>query len=464
MNRLPLVESYQAMTTEIRIKRGLNLPLAGEAPLELRRLSAKSTRYGVIPDDYCGVVPKLAVRVGDSVLAGDPLLFHKRFPELKITSPVSGTIAEIVRGAKRKILSIVITPSEEQEYHSFPVLDLGKASREEIRDTLLASGMWAFMRQRPYDIVAEPHVVPRDIFVTAHFTAPLAPGFDFLAERRIHELQPALKALTKLTDGKVYLSVAPDSKLSIDIPGVEMVKVHGPHPAGTVGLLLNKIRPLNKGEVVFTAKATDLLAMGRFLTTGHVDYTRRIALTGSEAGMPGYFDLLPGCHVEEVFASQLAKKNSHERVINGNVLVGRLVDGAAPFLSLAGDQLTVIPEGDNVHEAFGWIAPRFRQFSISHSYFSWLMPRRKYALDARLKGGERAMIMSNEFPKVFPLNIYAEALLKAIIAYDIDQMEALGIYEVAPEDFALCEFVDSSKQPLQQIVREGLDQLYKEMN
>ena len=249
------------------------------------------------------------------------------------------------------------------------------------------------------------------------------------------------------------------------IEGVEECIAKGPHPAGTVGFLINATKPINKGDIVWTLKATDLLVMGKLMETGIADYSRTVALTGSEATQRGYTTIVPGCLLQEEIAATIpASPKRHLRLINGDVYTGKKIDEQRPFASWDIDQTTLIPEGDETNEILGWIAPRLNQFSISKTYFSWLFPKKRYSLDARIKGGERHMIMSGEFEKVFPLNIMPEALLKATIAFNVDKMEALGIYEVAPEDFALCEFVDSSKQPLQQIIRQGLDMLYKEMN
>lgn len=457
------------MSETIKIKRGLSVLLQGEADEVCLSPSGKSERYALIPEDFTGVVPKLAVKVGDKVKAGDALFYHKRFPEMKFVAPISGEVVEVARGAKRKILSIELIPEKTTEESpsnlSETTFPLASASREEVKNHLLASGLWGFIRQRPYDIVAEPDKTPRDIFVTAHFTAPLAPRFSYLLEQEANReyLTTALKALQKLTDGDVYLGV--ETPLGLGVEGIKEYVTKGPHPAGSVGVLINYTKPVNKGEIVWTLKATDLLVMGRYLTTGRPDFSRQVLVTGSEATERGYVTLTPGCQLAKEIESTIpATSEKHLRLINGDVLTGKKIDEERPFASLDIDQTTLIPEGDDVHELFGWIAPRLNHFSISKTYLAWLRKNKRYRIDARLKGGERHMIMSGEFHKVFPLDIMPEALLKAIIAFNIDKMEALGIYEVAPEDFALCEFVDSSKQELQQIVRHGLDMLYKEMN
>ncbi|MBF1047587.1 MAG: Na(+)-translocating NADH-quinone reductase subunit A, partial [Porphyromonadaceae bacterium] len=406
--------------------------------------------------------PKVIVQPGMRVLAGEALLAHKAHPELKLTSPVSGEVVAVHRGEKRKVLSVEVRPEATIEYKEYATADALSMERSQLLSLLLESGMFSFFKQRPYDRIANPLDTPRDIFVTANLTAPLAPKFAYLVKGREHELQLALDALTRLTPGKVYLGVGTGELTGIRT--VERVEVRGPHPAGLVGVLINHTAPVNKGEVVWTLKATDLLVIGRFLKTGRVDFSRTIALTGSEAKELGYVKVLPGARFEEVLAGRLAKKDSHERIIEGDVFTGVKVDEAHDRMSFGIDQITIIPEGDDQHEVLGWALPRFKQFSMSRTYFSWLMPGKEYALDARIKGGRRAMIMSGQYDSVFPMDIYPEFLLKSLIAFNIDDMEARGIYEVAPEDFSVCEFVDTSKIPLQQLVRQGLDELYKEMN
>lgn len=448
------------MASIISVKKGLSLNLKGKAPEVSLGKAACGSTYAIVPADYVGLTPKLLVREGDQVQVGSPILYHKASPDFKFTSPVSGEVVAINRGAKRKVLSVEVKPIGEPSYKVFSV-DL--SSREAILSLLLESGLFAFFRQRPYDRIADPSVAPRDIFVTANFTAPLAPSFKYLAKDSQAEIQTALTALSKLTDGKVYLGV--EAGVLEGVTDVERIVVNGPHPAGLVGTLINYTKPINKDEVVWTLKATDLIVIGRLLRTGKVDYTRTIALTGSDSRELGYIEVLPGARFSEAFPSGLAQKSEHERIIDGDVLTGVQVNADHEFMSYQIDQITVIPEGDDVHDMFGWALPGFGKFSMSRSFFSWLAPKSKeYTLDARLQGGERAMIMSGEYDKVFPLDIYPEYLLKSIIAFNINDMEARGIYEVAPEDFALCEFVCTSKMPLQQIVRDGLDELYKEMN
>ena len=448
------------MANVIKIKKGLDINLKGKAS-EVMLSSGKSASYAIVPDYYSGILPKVVAKVGDKVKAGSVLMVDKNRPEIKFVSPVSGEVAAVNRGEKRKVLSIVVTPDAQNEYEDFGKKSVSSLNADQVKETLLNAGMWPFIKQRPYDIVASPAETPRDIFVTAFNSAPLAPNFDFIVKGQESDLQAGLDALSKLTNGKVYVGVKAGS--SVKLNGVEVVGFEGPHPAGNVGVQINHIKPVNKGEVVWTVNATDVILMGRVFNKGIADFSRLVAVTGSEATERGYVKVVAGCTIESILGGKVLD-NGHVRMISGNVLTGTKVS-MNDYLGAYDCQVTVIPEGDDVHELFGWAVPGFNKYSTSHSYLTWLIGRGKeYVMDARIKGGKRAMIMSNEYDKVFPMDILPEYLLKAIIIFDIDKMENLGIYEVAPEDFALCEFVDTSKIELQKIVRNGLNLLYKEMN
>jgi Na+-transporting NADH:ubiquinone oxidoreductase subunit A len=397
------------------------------------------------------------------VKAGSVLMTDKRFPEIRFVSPVSGEVAAIHRGEKRKVLSVEVKPDGNIEYESFPAKAIASLSGAEIRELLLEAGLWPYIKQRPYDRIAAPDTTPRDIFVTACNSAPLAPDFDFVARDETDAFQAGLDALARLTPGKVYVGI---KKGAVIRPQrVELVELDGPHPVGNVGVMINHIRPVNRGEVVWTLNAADVLFIGRLFLKGIVDLGRLTALTGSEMTVRGYVKALSGCTVRSLTEGRIMPGNRHVRLISGNVLTGAKV-GLSDFLGAYDNQITAIPEGDEVDEFLGWGMPGFGKYSVSRSYFTWLAGKaREYVIDARIRGGRRAMIMSNEYDRVFPMeDILPEYLLKAIIAFDVEKMENLGVYEVAPEDFALCEFVDASKIELQKIVRHGLDLLYTEMN
>lgn len=449
------------MANVIKIKKGLDINLKGKASKALLTAD-KSDSYAIIPDDYSGIIPKVIAKVGDKVKAGSPLMMDKNRPEIKFVSPVSGEVIAVNRGEKRKVLSIVVKPDAQIEYEDFGKKSVSSLKAEEIRETLLASGIWPSIRQRPYDMVAIPAYEPRDIFVSTFYSAPLAPDFEFIVKGQEADFQTGLDALAKLTPGKVYVGVKAGS--SLKMKSVETVEVEGPHPAGNVGVLINHVKPVNKGEVVWTIDPQDVIVIGRLFNKGVADFTRMVAITGSETTERGYIKTIAGCTINSLLAGKILGNEEHVRIISGDVLTGIRVD-LLDYLRAYSRQVTVIPEGNDVHEFLGWGVPGFNKYSAGRTYFTWLLGGNKeYVLDARIKGGKRAMILSHEYESVFPMDIMPEFLLKAIITFDIDKMENLGIYEVAPEDFALCEFVDTSKMELQQIVRNGLNLLYKEMN
>lgn len=449
------------MAQEISIKKGLDIRLAGEAPREVIP-SEVGSLYGVSPASFPGLQPRLSVQAGDRVMAGSPVLFDKTHPEMVLASPVSGEVVQVVRGAKRKILYVEIKADAEETCKDFDVADVASRSREELLSLLMESGMLAFVRKRPYDLVVDPEERPRDIYVTASFTAPLmVDAMTLLGEDKKY-LQIAADVLRKLTDGDLYMGCAPGEAPGLE--GVREYELKGPHPSGNAGVLINHTRPINKGEVVWTLSVTDMAVLGRFLTTGRVDLTRRVVCAGSSMAKRGITVVRAGARIADILSDKLARTEEHTRVIDGDVLTGLQVTEEHPYLSLQTNILTAIPEGDETVELLGWMAPGRDKYSVSRTFPAWLAGKRKYTIDARLHGSERPLMFSNEYDKVFPMDIYPEQLIRAILTFDIERMEQLGIYEVAPEDFALCEFVDTSKLPLQAIVRDGLDQLYKEMN
>lgn len=440
------------MANVIKLRKGLDVNLKGKASLETIQTKVEG-QYALIPDDFYGMKPKVVVKEGDTVKVGDALFVDKNHPEVKFVSPVSGTVAQVERGERRKVMSVRVDADGKQTAASFTEKDPLKL--------LLESGLFGFFRMRPYDVVANPEDKPKAIFVSAFNSMPLAADFDYVLQGQEKEFQTGLSLLAKIA--KVNLGISKQQKA----PALTAAKdctinvFDGPAPAGNVGVQINHVDPINKGEVVWTLGAEEVIFVGRLVLTGKVDFTRTIAVAGSEVKAPKYAKTLVGQSIKDIIAGQIDESKSL-RIINGNPMVGvkTAKDG---FLAAHATEVTVIPEGDDVYEMLGWIAPRFKEFSTSRSYFSWLKPKKtEYELDARIKGGERHMIMSGEYDRVFPMDIYAGYLVKAIIAGDIDRQEALGIYEVAPEDFAIAEFVDSSKLELQRIVREGLDILRKE--
>ena len=438
---------------EIKIKKGINLNLEGAiADATITDTSCKS--FAVIPDDLTGITPRLDVKEGDSVEAGSVLYHDKNHTEVKVTSPVAGRVAAVARGERRKIEAIVIEADGSNKAKTFD-------TKGDVRNTLLESGLWCALRQRPYDIVPDPSVKPRDIFITAFDSAPLAPDFSLLLNGKEKYLDKGIEVLSTLTDGNVYLGCCPE--WVPDAKGCIINTFNGPHPAGNVGVQIANVKPVNKGETVWTLDAVTAARIGELFTTGSVPFDTIVAVTGESIKHPHYARCTMGCTVASLLGNDVDNPENC-RIVSGNLLTGNHV-AANGYLRFPYRQLSVITEVKNPADFLGWASLSPRRFSIYHSFTNWLLRRGKPAeFDAKLNGGERAIIMSGEYDRMLPMDILGEFLIKAIIAFDIDKMEQLGIYEVAPEDFALCEFADTSKLPLQKIVREGLDKLYKEMN
>ena len=440
------------MAKVIKLRKGLDVKLKGTASLETATVSCPG-EYALVPDDFVGVKPKVVVKEGDSVKAGDALFVDKLHPEVKFVSPVSGTVSLVERGDRRKLLSIRVKADKEQVAREFDV-------KGDVKALLMESGLFAFFRSRPYDVVANPDDNPKAIFVTAFNSMPLSQDFAYVVKGQEQDFQAGITALSKLA--RVELGISKAETMLTDVKDCQVTIYDGPAPAGNVGVQINHTSPINKGEVVWTLSGEEVLFIGRLLRTGKVDLTRTIALAGSEVKAPKYYKVKVGQQLTTLLSGNVVEAKYSQRIINGNVMTG-FKTTADSYLAAHATEVNIIPEGDDVDEFMGWISPfRLKQFSTSRSYWSWLCPKKEYTLDARVKGSERHIIVGGEYDKVFPMDIYAGFLIKAIITGDIDRQEALGIYEVAPEDFAIAEFVDSSKLELQRIVREGLDILRKE--
>lgn len=450
------------MSITVRLKKGLDIKLKGVATKTLAG-EVVANLYGVKPVDFPGLTPKLNVREGDKVLAGSPLFHDKLRPEILFTSPVSGEVLYINRGDRRKLLEIVIQ-KEGDEYVDFGKADAAGLSREKIRETLLKSGLWPAIRQRPYNVVANPNNVPDAIFISGFDTAPLAPDYNFIIDNSQEtNFRKGIAALTKLTDGKINLILngkGDSSEVLKKTSGVEISYISGPHPAGNVGIQIHHIRPINKGDRVWTVNLQDVLAIGRLFEEGAYKHDRIIALTGSEVLNAQYYRIRSGASIASIVKDNVRPGNL--RYISGNVLTGTRIT-ADGFLGYYDSQVTVIPEGD-YYEFFGWMMPGLNKFSFSKTFASSLLPRKSYSLDTNLHGGERAFVMTGMYEKVVPMDIYPMQLLKAILAEDIELMENLGIYEIAEEDFALCEYICPSKVEIQSIVRKGIDLMIREMS
>jgi Na+-transporting NADH:ubiquinone oxidoreductase subunit A len=449
------------MSKDIRIKKGLNINLVGAAE-KVTSKAVLSNVYAINLEDFHGITPKMLVKQGAEVKAGEALFYNKNIEDMLFVSPVSGELVEIERGERRRILTLKILADKTQAYVEHPKLDLDAASAKEIKAHLQKSGCWPFIQQRPYSVIADPNTTPKAIFVSGFTTAPLAADLDYVLQGKEAELQAAISALAKLTPGKVHVSIAGAGNSPLaGLNGIELHKVSGPHPAGLVGTQINKIAPINKGELVWTISPQDLVIIGELLLSGKFNAERTIALAGSSVKEPKYYTTKIGTEVS-TFLYGSGVNGENFRVINGDVLTGSKSsqDG---YLGYYNNTVTAIPEGDD-YDFFGWNKPIFNKISSTRALtFSWLMPKKKFDLNTNTNGEHRAFVVTGQYEQVFPLDIYPMQLLKACMVKDLDEMEQLGLYEVAPEDFSLTEFVCISKQPHQQIIREGLDLLQQEI-
>jgi Na+-transporting NADH:ubiquinone oxidoreductase subunit A len=450
------------MSNDIRIKKGLNIKLKGEAERTIEQ-AIISNYCTVRPEDFHGVIPKLVVKEGAKIKAGETIFYDKSNEDIKFVSPVSGEIIEIVRGPKRRIDAIKLQVDKEQSFLDHGKFDLSAGTTDQIISHLLTSGCWPFIKQRPYDVIADPKKSPKAIFISGYASAPLVADLDFTLKGKENEIQEALSALGKLTDGKVHVSIEKSGNSPLrGLLGVTLHEVSGPHPSGNVGTQINKIDPINKGEIVWTISATDLVIIGELLLTGKFNAERVVGLVGSSVQKPRYFRTKIGSEVSTMIFDHGIEKEGNDRIISGNILSGKKVNTDG-YLDYYSNTITVIPEGDD-YELFGWTAPVFNKISTSRALtFSWLSPNKKYTLNTNTNGEHRAFVTTGTYEEVFPLDIFPMQILKACLYNDLDEMEALGMYEVAPEDFALTEFVCVSKQPHQKIIREGLDLMIKEI-
>ena len=439
------------------LKKGFDIKLEGEAVYQVDENHAVS-RFAVQPKNFIGMspIPKVVVEVGDEVKAGDHLFFDKKNPDVKYVAPVSGEVVAVNRAEKRSISEVVILADKEIKYRKFGEFDIEKADREQLVNFLLDAGVWPHIRQRPYDIVADPSIKPKAIFITTFDTAPLAPDLDLVVAGREDEFQMGLDILGKLTDGKVHLSVnAKDTDPSVAYTaasGVEVHYFHGPHPAGNVGVQIHHIDAINSGEKVWTLGVQDVCTVGALFIEGIYDAERIIALTGDELSNPRYITTYLGANIGDLVKDNL--KNDHVRYISGDVLSGKQKT-QDQFLNFFDDQMTVVEEGDE-YEAFGWLLPSSPRPSLSPTFVSNLIGT-SYKANTNTHGEKRAFVVTGQYEEVMPMDIFPQHIMKSILINDFERMEGLGILELSEEDVALCEFACTSKQPLQELLREGLD-------
>jgi len=450
------------MSKIIKIKKGLDIRMLGEAEKSIA-IPEKGAIYAIKPTDFNGLTPKVLAKPGDEIKVGSPLFFDKYNSNIVFTSPVSGKLSAINRGERRKILEFVVENDNKFDYENFEKGNPLEMTSEQIKEKILKSGCWPYILQRPFAIIAKPEDSPRDIFVTAFNSAPNAPDYDFIVKEEFSAFQTGINALTKLTTGKVYLGIKANQMSSAftNTANAEIYEFEGPHPAGNVGVQINKIKPVNKEETVWTLNVADLIIIGRLFEKGVYDATRIVALTGSEVEKPAYYKVLNGTQILNITDKNIKDSNHDVRYISGNVLTGEQVS-PKKFLGFYDSQISVIEEG-NKAEFLAWGTAGFGKFSVSKTFFSWLTKSKPIAINTNRKGGERPFIVTGEMDRVFPMDIYPMELLKAVHIKDIDLMEELGIYEVAEEDFALCEVISTSKIEIQKMLRDGFSYMIKEL-
>ena len=447
------------MPIDVKIKKGLKLNLKGEPENSIEQAKQSKT-FALRPSNFHSLVPKMVIKEGAKIKAGEEVFFSKYSDKTRVVSPVSGTLKEIKRGAKRKILEVVIEADSEIEYKDFGVMDPLKVDSAEVKHRLFSTGLGVFLNQRPYNVPACADDTPKAIYISAFNTAPLSASFEVILRDKVDNFQTGINALTKLTGGKVYLGVDSQSASFLkEIENVEILNISGPHPAGNVGTLIHETEPMNRGEKVWTINPEDVAIIGEQLNTGKFNAERTVVVTGSAAKNRKYFKTIIGAEVSSLLNGDY---EDNSRIISGDVLTGEKV-GSEGYLNYFANTLTVIPEG-NEYRMFGWIPFKDNNIhSASKTSLSWLFPNKKYEVNTNLNGEERALVVTGEMEEVMPLDIMPMQLIKACMAGDIEKMENLGIYEVAPEDFALIDYTNTSKIEAQEIIRNGLDIMITEV-
>lgn len=459
------IPKRKKMSKVIKIRKGLNIPLSGEAE-KILQLAPRASSYAVSPADFHGLTPKMLVQEGDKVKAGTPLFFDKYNKDIIFTSPVSGTFSLLVRGDKRRILELRVDPDETDDYVNFGIKEPESMTREDITSHLMKAGLWPMIRQRPYSVIAKAGMTPKSIFISCFNTAPLSPDLDFVIKGQEASFQKGIDVLSRLTDGAVNLGVDAihtTSEAFLKPRNAKVNRFSGPHPAGNVGIQIHHVDPLNKGELIWYLDVQDVIIIGRLFEKGIYDAAKIVALTGSEVLNPRYYRVISGALIESFAQKNIRlQQDVNIRTISGDPLTGKKI-GSNGYLGFYDGQITLLPEGDQP-ELIGWLTPNLDKFSYSRTFLSFLMPGKKFRHNTNIRSGERPFVITGLYEKMLPMDVLPMQLLKAIMINDIDLMEQLGIYEVAPEDFALCEYVCPSKTEMQTIIRDGLDVMIKEFS
>ncbi len=448
------------MSKDVSIKDGANLNLKGLALMELE-VANMSLNYALNPDDFFGLIPRMLVKEGDKVSLGQPIFHDKNNESIKIVSPVSGKIQEIVRGAKRKILNIIIKKEGESAVN-FKIPSLSSISNKKILELLIESGSLAFIRQRPYNIIARPDRPPKSIFVSVHSTAPYAANYDFILKKRMDEFQVGVDVMSKLIGKPINLSISHNCESDFStLNNVDVYKIKGAHPSGNESFQINRIDPLNSGEIIWVIKPEDIANIGSFFMTGIFNPKRTVAVSGDSLKSPKYYDAIIGSPISSLVDSKEIPNSEEYRFINGDPLSGSKVEYSG-FLGFYNNTLSVIKEG-NQFRMLGWLPFMYNSIpSFSKTSLSWLLGGEK-KVNTNLNGEERAIVVTGEMEKYFPMDIFPMQLIKACMRGDVEKMESLGIYEVIPEDFGLVDFSCTSKIEAQEIVKSGIEIMLKEV-
>ena len=443
------------MSTIIKLKQGLDINLVGEAQKAVTKTVA-ANEVSLKPSDFACFKPHLEVRVGDKVKAGSVLFTDKNRPEIRFCSPVSGEVTEVRRAERRRITDVVVKADGNNEYEKFDTSNL--SSKEAVKNLLLQSGVWPYLRQRPFNIIADPKQDAKAVYISTFDSAPLAADYQFVLKDQLADFQAGVDLLSKIAPVYVGYNAKISGNVFANVKNAKITGFEGPHPAGNAGVQISHVCPVNKGEMVIVVNPQDVVIVGRLAKNGIYDAKKTIALVGGKVKNPAYFSTVANAKIDGIISGNYDTEDA--RIIGGNVLTGTKLS-ADGYLGFYDNEISIIPEG-NYYDFFGWALPGLKKYSFSHTFFSWLCPKKQYNLDTNMHGEKRAYVVTGTFEKLVPMDILPLQLIKAILAENIELMEELGIYEVAEEDFALCEFADTSKSDIQAIIRKGLDLMVQE--
>jgi len=443
------------MSTIIKLKQGLDINLVGEAQKAVAKTVA-ANEVSLKPSDFACFKPHLEVRVGDKVKAGSVLFTDKNRPEIRFCSPVSGEVTEVRRAERRRITDVVVKADGNNEYEKFDTSNL--SSKDAVKNLLLQSGVWPYLRQRPFNIIADPKQDAKAVYISTFDSAPLAADYQFVLKDQMADFQVGVDLLSKLAPVYVGYNNKISGNIFQNVKHATLTGFEGPHPAGNAGVQISHVCPVNKGEMVIVVNPQDVVIVGRLAKNGIYDAKKTIALVGGKVKSPAYYSTVANAKIDGIISGNYETEDA--RIIGGNVLTGTKLS-ADGYLGFYDNEISIIPEG-NYYDFFGWALPGLKKYSFSHTFFSWLSPKKQYNLDTNTHGEKRAYVVTGTFEKLVPMDILPLQLIKAILAENIELMEELGIYEVAEEDFALCEFADTSKTDIQAIIRKGLDLMVQE--